>query len=109
MADYRIDLMDGTGRIVQQSHAKCDDDDDACALARRLLSLGGCAEVWTGSRCAGRVSAMSAVEVERLSRPWAARQTTQTSAGLRTDEKLSRLMRPDTAAGHLCDGPHKPA
>ena len=86
MADYRIDLMDSSGRVVQQAHAKCDDDREACALARRLLSTGGRAEVWAGGRCAGRVSATSAVEVEMLGRPWAARRSDQiSSAAARID------------------------
>ncbi len=56
MADYRIDLLNGSGRVVQQSGAKCDDDREACAHARRLLGFGERAEVWTEGRCAGRVS-----------------------------------------------------
>ncbi len=78
MADYRIDRLNGSGRVVQQSNAKCDDDREACALARRLLGFGERAEVWSGSRCAGRVSTTSAAEVEMLGRPWAARRADQT-------------------------------
>ena len=88
MADYRIDLMDSSGRVVQQSRVKCGDDREACALARRLLSTGGRAAVWIGGRCAGRVSATSAAEVEMLGRPWAAPQSDQTSsAATRIDRR----------------------
>ncbi len=78
MADYRIDLLNGSGRIVQQSNAKCNDDGEACVLAQRLLSFGERAEVWIGGRCAGRVSVASAAEVKMLGRPWAARQPSRT-------------------------------
>lgn len=69
MADYHIDLLNGSGRIVRQSNAKCNNDEEACALARRLLSFGERAEVWIGGRCAGRVSVASAAEVKMLGRP----------------------------------------
>ena len=72
MADYRIDLLNGSGRVVQQSQAKCDDDREACALARRLLGFGERAQVWSGGRCAGRVSMTSAAEIEMIGRTWAA-------------------------------------
>ncbi len=72
MADYRIDLLNGSGQVVQQSNAKCADDRQAYALARRLLGFGEHAEVWSGDRCAGRISATSAAEIEMLSRTWAA-------------------------------------
>ena len=72
MADYRIDLLNGSGRVVQQSNAKCADDRKACALARRLLGFGERAEVWSGDRCAGRISITSAAEVEMIDRTWAA-------------------------------------
>lgn len=72
MADYRIDLLNGSGRIVQRSNAKCADDRQAWVLARWRLGFGERAEVWSGDRCAGRVSATSAVEVEMLGRTWAA-------------------------------------
>jgi len=78
MADYRIDLLNGSGRVVQQFNAKCADDREAWALARRRLGFGERAEVWNGGRCAGQVSTTSAVEVEMLGRPWAARRTDQT-------------------------------
>ena len=78
MADYRIDLLNGSGRIVQQSNAKCNDDGEACALAQRLLSFGERAEVWIGGRCAGRVSVTSAAEIKMLGRPWAAHQPSRT-------------------------------
>ena len=78
MADYRIDLLNGSGRVVQQSNAECADDREACALARRRLSFGERAEVWTNGKCAGRVSVASAVGVEVLDRSWAARQAGQT-------------------------------
>ena len=77
MADYRIDLLNGSGRVVQQSNAECADDGEACALAQRLLGFGERAEVWTEGRCAGRVSAASAAGVEMPGRPWAARQAGQ--------------------------------
>ena len=64
MAAYRIDLLNGSGRIVPQFNAKCNDDGEACALAQRLLSFGERAEVWIGGRCAGRVSVASAAEVK---------------------------------------------
>ncbi len=73
MADYRIDLLNGSGQVVQRSNAKCADDRQACALARLLLGFGERAEVWSGDRCAGRVSATSAAEVEMLDGTWAAR------------------------------------
>ena len=73
MADYRIDLLNGSGQVVQQSNAKCADDRQAYALARRLLGFGEHAEVWSGDRCVGRVSATSAAEIEMLGRTWAAR------------------------------------
>ena len=78
MTDYRIDLLNGSGRVVQQFNAKCDDDRQACALARRRLSFGERAEVWTEGRCAGRVSAASAAEIGTLGRPWTGRQAGQT-------------------------------
>jgi len=78
MADYRIDLLNGSGRVVQQSNANCADDGEACALARRLLGFGERAEVWIEGRCAGRVSATSAAEVEMFGRAWAAPQAGQT-------------------------------
>ena len=40
MADFRIDLLNGSGRVVQQSTASCADDGQACAPARRQLSFG---------------------------------------------------------------------
>ena len=52
------------------------------------------------------VAVTCATRRSRSNRSAAAKQT---SAGLRTDEKLSRLVRPGTAAGHLCDRPRKPA
>ena len=78
MADYRIDLMNGSGRVVQQSTASCADDGQACALARRLLGFGERAEVWTEGRCAGRVSVASAAQAGTPGRPWAGRQAGQT-------------------------------
>ena len=78
MADYRIDLLNGSGRVVQQSTASCADDGQACALAQRLISFGERAEVWTDGRCAGRVSAASAADVGTLDRPWGGRQAGQT-------------------------------
>ena len=78
MADYRIDLLNGSGRVVQQSNAECADDREACALARRRLGFGERAEVWIGGRCAGRVSVASTAEVGTLDRLWAGRQAGQT-------------------------------
>ena len=78
MADYRIDLLNASGRVVQQSNAECADDREACALARRRLGFGERAEVWIGGRCAGRVSVASAAEVGTLDRLWAGRQAGQT-------------------------------
>ena len=78
MADYRIDLLNGSGRVVQQSTVNCADDGQACAFARRLLGFGERAEVWTEGRCAGRVSVASAAEVGTFDQPWARRQAGQT-------------------------------
>ena len=77
MADYQIDLLNGSRRVVQQSNAECAGDREACALAQRRLGFGERADVWTEGKCAGRVSAASATGVDMPSRPWAARQVSQ--------------------------------
>lgn len=61
IADYRIYLLDGDGRIVTGSGVSCGDDQDACVQAQQMLdgTSSNQAEVWTGTRCIGRVAAVS--------------------------------------------------
>ena len=40
MAHYRIELLNGSGLVTQQSTARCANDGQACAFAQRLLSFG---------------------------------------------------------------------
>lgn len=68
MTEYKIDVMDGGGQIIRRFNARCIDDREACALARRLLDVDGQADVWAGARRVGRVSVTSAAEIEMLAR-----------------------------------------
>ncbi len=56
MTEYRIYLLDGSGRIVKAYDETCDRDAGAFEAARGILPAGGEAEVWQGTRCLGRVS-----------------------------------------------------
>lgn len=66
MADYRIYLLNISGKILSGSNATCTSDQEACALAQRMLNINGEAEVWLGASCVGRVSATSAAEIKIL-------------------------------------------
>ena len=55
MNDYRIYHMDAAGLIVGGLDAKCESDEAACEMARRLIGIHDRSEVWLGSRCVGQV------------------------------------------------------
>ena len=70
MTEYKIDVMDSGGRVIRVSNARCINDQEACALARRLLNMDGQADVWAGATRIGRVSVTLAAEIEVLGRSW---------------------------------------
>ncbi len=55
MNDYRIYHIDATGSIVEGLDARCESDELACEMARRLLGVRVRAEIWSGTRCVGQV------------------------------------------------------
>ena len=59
MADYKIYLLNNAGRIVSGSDVEFSNDDEALASAVSNLSDGAQAEVWSGKRCVGLVTAGS--------------------------------------------------
>ena len=62
--------MDSDGRVIRVSNARCTNDQETCALARRLLDVDGQADVWAGTMHIGRVSVTLAAEIEVLGRSW---------------------------------------
>jgi hypothetical protein len=57
MPHYRVYLLGENGRIVSATEAVFENDDDAFTGARRTLTDSAKAEIWSGVRCVGRVSA----------------------------------------------------
>ena len=66
MANYRIHLLNVSGKILSGFNATCIDDQEACALAQRMISTNGRAEVWLGKSCVGYVSATSVADIKTL-------------------------------------------
>jgi hypothetical protein len=56
MANYRIYMLDGAGRVLTGSDVSCQSDEAAFAWARVTLGMDASAEIWCGARCVGRVS-----------------------------------------------------
>ena len=57
MSYYRIYQLNAAGRVAGSAvDAICADDQEACQIARRLLTGEGCVEVWSGTRYVGEVS-----------------------------------------------------
>ena len=56
MTNYRIYMLDRTGRVVTGSDADCRDDATALGWAATTLGTDVRAEIWQGTRCVGRVS-----------------------------------------------------
>ena len=58
MPDYRIYRLNEAERIVSGNDATCENDAEAFEVARQGLAPGQNAEVWSGTRCLGRVAAV---------------------------------------------------
>ena len=69
MASYRIQLLNISGKILSGFNASCIDDQEARALAQRMINVNGRAEVWLGTSYVGHVSATSAADMKTLSQP----------------------------------------
>jgi hypothetical protein len=52
MTEYRINIRDEIGQVVDSLGFVCADDADAMAIVERRLRPGTCAEIW---RCAGYI------------------------------------------------------
>ena len=63
MAEYRIYRLDNGGKFSPGTDVRCDDDKDACELARRMIARNQHAEVWSGVRLVRRVSGVSGAEM----------------------------------------------
>ena len=72
MTDYQISLSGG-GQVARTLNARCADDQEACALAQRMLDIKGRADVWASSRHVGWVSAISSAGIKVIDRPWSRR------------------------------------
>ena len=72
MTDYQISLSGG-GQVARTFNARCADDQEACALAQRMLDVKGQADVWASSRHIGWVSAISSAGIKAIGRPWSLR------------------------------------
>jgi hypothetical protein len=59
MAYYRIYMLDRAGRILTASDVECDNEENAFAWAATTLGSDARAEIWQGSACLGRLSAVA--------------------------------------------------
>ena len=56
---YRLYPLDNRGRIEGSHDATCADDQQAIALAQRIVATGGQVEVWAARRLVGRFPTMA--------------------------------------------------
>jgi hypothetical protein len=57
VAEYKIHILDGAGRIMAETDAEFASDTQALAAAMIMLAEGVKAEVWNGMRHVGTVAA----------------------------------------------------
>jgi hypothetical protein len=71
MASYRIYLIDTKGVRAPAVEAKCATDEEAAALAQRIIVIPkGTAEVWLGDRLVAIVSRITAMEINGVAAPY---------------------------------------
>jgi hypothetical protein len=59
VAEYKLQILDGDGRIMAETDAEFANDNQALAAAMIMLAEGVRAEIWSGSRYVGTVAAPS--------------------------------------------------
>jgi hypothetical protein len=71
MASYRIYMIDTKGVRAPAIEAKCTSDEEAAALAQRIIVIPkGTAEVWLGNRLVALVSRITAMEINGVAAPY---------------------------------------
>jgi hypothetical protein len=96
MADYKIYLLNNAGRIVSGSAAEFQNDEEALGTAVSNLSEGAQAEVWSGKRCVGLVTA-GLVRQRKTAPAWTG------AAGRPGGENLPRRVSPSALTDDHCE------